>query len=307
MARGVTETDVHTAADELVAQGERPTVERVRAHLGTGSPNTVTRWLDTWWQGLGRRLQAHATFLEIPAAPESVSLMAGRFWQVALAHADELAQGRLAEQGLRLQADQVALEAMRTALSEENERLREHADASAQTAALAQARNEELHRLVAQLETQLEQAHQQHTAQKTQLEEAQRELAILAQRLHAQHEAFEQQRSELTQHLRATEDRAHREVDRARQEAKTLAGQLAIANKQQAAAEKAWRVQMQESEREAQRHAREATRLASRAEALQAQLSQLPAALRSALKANPTRAGATKSVSARSGHRTVSK
>ena len=49
MARGITESDVHTAADEIVDGGERPTVERIRAHLGTGSPNTVTRWLETWW------------------------------------------------------------------------------------------------------------------------------------------------------------------------------------------------------------------------------------------------------------------
>ena len=36
MARGITEHDVHTAADALVAAGERPTVDRIRAHLGTG-------------------------------------------------------------------------------------------------------------------------------------------------------------------------------------------------------------------------------------------------------------------------------
>ena len=41
MARGITEEDVHSAADALVCAGERPTVERIRAHLGTGSPNTV--------------------------------------------------------------------------------------------------------------------------------------------------------------------------------------------------------------------------------------------------------------------------
>ena len=44
MARGITEIDVHNAADALVAGGERPTVERIRGYLGTGSPNTVTRW-----------------------------------------------------------------------------------------------------------------------------------------------------------------------------------------------------------------------------------------------------------------------
>ncbi|MER2198665.1 DNA-binding protein [Stenotrophomonas sp.] len=38
MARGITESNVHTAADELVASGEPSTVERIRGHLGTGSP-----------------------------------------------------------------------------------------------------------------------------------------------------------------------------------------------------------------------------------------------------------------------------
>jgi len=56
MARGITESDVHGATDALVAAGERTTVERIRAHLGTGSPNTVVRWLETWWQGLGDRI-----------------------------------------------------------------------------------------------------------------------------------------------------------------------------------------------------------------------------------------------------------
>ncbi|MCC4634776.1 DNA-binding protein [Xanthomonas dyei] len=54
--RGITESDVHGVADALVADGERPTVERIRAYLGTGSPNTVVRWLETWWQGLGARV-----------------------------------------------------------------------------------------------------------------------------------------------------------------------------------------------------------------------------------------------------------
>ena len=43
MAKGISELDVHQAADDIIAAGERPTVERIRAHLGTGSPNTVTR------------------------------------------------------------------------------------------------------------------------------------------------------------------------------------------------------------------------------------------------------------------------
>lgn len=48
MARGITELDFHQAADSVVLAGERPTVERIRAVLGTGSPNTVIR---IWTRG----------------------------------------------------------------------------------------------------------------------------------------------------------------------------------------------------------------------------------------------------------------
>ena len=84
MARGITESDVHIAADELVALGERPTIERIRAHLGTGSPNTVMRWLDTWWQGLGQRLEVHHARLSVPAAPDALAALAGDWWALAL-------------------------------------------------------------------------------------------------------------------------------------------------------------------------------------------------------------------------------
>ena len=84
MARGITESDVHTAADEIVGAGERPTVERIRAHLGTGSPNTVTRWLETWWQGLGQRLHAQQARLAVPAAPDAVAALAAEWWALAV-------------------------------------------------------------------------------------------------------------------------------------------------------------------------------------------------------------------------------
>ncbi len=89
MARGITESDVHTAADELVAKGERPTVERIRAHLGTGSPNTVTRWLETWWNRLGTRLQPARPDLD--DAPAVLTELAGQWWELALKHAREAA------------------------------------------------------------------------------------------------------------------------------------------------------------------------------------------------------------------------
>lgn len=95
MAGGITESDVHTAADELAAKGERPTVERIRAHLGTGSPNTATRWLETWWNRLGTRLQRARPDLE--GAPVVLAELAGQWWELALKHAQEAAHRELAE------------------------------------------------------------------------------------------------------------------------------------------------------------------------------------------------------------------
>ena len=50
--RGVQMEEVWAAADTVLNLGERPTIERVRQHLGRGSPNTVGPMLDGWYRGL---------------------------------------------------------------------------------------------------------------------------------------------------------------------------------------------------------------------------------------------------------------
>ena len=84
MARGVTQEQVNAAIDTLVAAGERPTIERVRAALGTGSPNTVTRMLDIWWAALGKRLAAQQQKVAMANAPAEVSALASQLWEQAL-------------------------------------------------------------------------------------------------------------------------------------------------------------------------------------------------------------------------------
>jgi len=51
--RGVQQDDVWAAADALIAEGLRPTIERVRQKLGRGSPNTVSPMLEAWFATLG--------------------------------------------------------------------------------------------------------------------------------------------------------------------------------------------------------------------------------------------------------------
>lgn len=122
MARGITESDVHTAADELVAKGERPTVERIRAHLGTGSPNTVTRWLETWWIRLGTRLQPRRPDFE--DAPAVLAELAGQWWELALTHAREAALREFAETERSLATQREALDARSRLVADELSQMR---------------------------------------------------------------------------------------------------------------------------------------------------------------------------------------
>lgn len=85
MARGITENDVWKACDALLLAGERPTIERVRQHIGRGSPNTVSPFLDTWFKGLGSRITDPGAFAAPPKLPDPIHQAAKHFWEVALA------------------------------------------------------------------------------------------------------------------------------------------------------------------------------------------------------------------------------
>lgn len=238
MARGVTETDVHTAADELVVQGERPTVERVRAHLGTGSPNTVTRWLETWWQGLGTRLHDHAARLSIPEAPEAVLELAGQWWSLALASARSQADLALADNRARLDADRVNLEQLSAALDARSRSIDEQLGVARHAEQLALAQTGELQRLVSQLQGQLAETSLQRDAALSQADQAREACSQLQRQLDHQLASSQAERAQLTEHIRSVENRAHQEVDRSRQEIKELRALLSTANKQRTRQEK---------------------------------------------------------------------
>ena len=287
MARGITETDVHTAADELVTRGERPTVERIRAHLGTGSPNTVTRWLDTWWQGLGTRLHGHAARLSIPEAPEAVLELAGQWWALALASARSQADLALADDRARLDADRVNLEQLSAALEARSRSIDEQLGVARHAEQLALAQTGELQRLVSQLEGQLAETGLQRDTALSQADQAREACSQLQRQLDHQLTSFQAERAELTEHARAVENRAHLEVDRSRQEIKELRTLLSAANKERTRHEKEAVQNAQRAGRELSRAIQEATRQRARADALQMQLKgleDLPAALESALR-----------------------
>lgn len=97
MSRGITETDVWQAADALLLEGQRPTIERVRQKIGRGSPNTVTPYLETWFRHLGGRIRDPGAFSAPPTLPEPIHQAAQHFWEVALTEARKEASEQIAQ------------------------------------------------------------------------------------------------------------------------------------------------------------------------------------------------------------------
>lgn len=80
--RGITQSNVSHAADSLLRAGERPTIDKVRAKIGKGSPNTINPLLDAWWKTLSARLDSGPAALH--RLPESVAHVAEALWMQAL-------------------------------------------------------------------------------------------------------------------------------------------------------------------------------------------------------------------------------
>jgi len=131
MARGITQAQVDKAADAILAAGKNPTVEKVRAALGTGSPNTIIRMLEAWRTQFGERLRRLTALPDVPV-PVGQSMV--ELWRLAVEHAERslasrfedaraaletATQARLAQEreamDARLQAAQAAVAHARTA------------------------------------------------------------------------------------------------------------------------------------------------------------------------------------------------
>jgi hypothetical protein len=226
MARGITEKDVHQAAYEVVIAGERPTVERIRAHLGTGSPNTVIRHLDSWWLALGTRLEEQGGKSSVPDAPTALARLAGEWWEAAMRDATDRAAARLADAHAALATERAALDDRERLRLDELERVEADIVAARQSQAISEQRLLDAQQLVDQQRTQLIDL----TVQRDQaIERAARldaELAAHVARLAAREDEDARVRAQNAEHLRAVENRSHAEVDRARQEIRALQKEL---------------------------------------------------------------------------------
>jgi chromosome segregation ATPase len=89
----VTPETVAQEADKLVMAGQRPTIERIRAALGGGSPNTIAPLLNDWFEDLGKRLKKEHVLPSTSGVPPAVL----RLYEEVRADLMVLAEKRIAQ------------------------------------------------------------------------------------------------------------------------------------------------------------------------------------------------------------------
>ena len=109
----IAESDVHAAADLILASGQQPTLAAVRAALGGGSFTTISEAMKSW---KAARQAAATPQREAPpaAVTDRLEALAGDIWGIALGMAND----RLAKERETLDAARKEIEAQRQEAAE---------------------------------------------------------------------------------------------------------------------------------------------------------------------------------------------
>ncbi|GGA02833.1 DNA-binding protein [Dyella caseinilytica] len=208
MPTGISQDQVNAAADQLVAAGNKPTVEKVRQVLGTGSPNTITRMLETWREELAQRM---AQMISLPDVPGPVGVAFMEVWRLAIEHAKTAANEALIKEQNAIAADRASLnqEAKVWQIAVEAAQ-RETAEAASKWTHV-QTQLMERDALLEQLKIQQADLMQQRDLMQAAVAQYQTDI-----------ERLQAERTVALDHVRVAEDRAHRLVDEARLDAKAL-------------------------------------------------------------------------------------
>ncbi len=212
----ISRADVFNAADALLLEGHKPTIDRVRMRIGRGSPNTIQEHLDLWWTQLGSRLR-DIPGREFPELPERVAVSLQKLWNVALDSAHELLGEKVSTREQSLAAREATVAAHQQKLLEQEQATAARAAALEESLGLARdqllAANQRADRLEASLQgREVECERLQKRAEV--LDADARELRHKLEALTTSHRA---ERTKLEERHAATDARWLLEIDRARQ------------------------------------------------------------------------------------------
>lgn len=225
--RGVQEQDVWAAADAVLAQGQRPTIERVRQQLGRGSPNTVGPMLESWFSRLGERLELHRQGdRAMDALPDAVLESVRALWQTAQQQAHAAAQSALATAHAEMEQAQAVLQQEQERLLRQEESLQQQKQAMEEAWRLAQAQQADLSQRLDAAQLQLQQRDAVIAQLHADVEAVQVQREAERQEHSAHVQAAAQERQRLVEQFAGNEKRWLTELDRSRQELEKTRKQL---------------------------------------------------------------------------------
>lgn len=233
--RGIQQSDVFAAADALLAEGLRPTIERVRQKIGRGSPNTVSPMLERWFSTLSARMAGRAPGLSSTAdedgpVPAAVLSAAQLLWDTARREAEAKEQSAQAGAREDLRSREEALAGGLATLTQREAAFAQTRSSLDAALVAAQQAGEALRQ---QLQDQVQEALRVRADLEGQILRLHAQLGQAQERYEVARQAHDQALATKDQDLRQAEERhaqQHQhmlvEVDRARQATKALQGEL---------------------------------------------------------------------------------
>ncbi len=262
-ARRVSAAEVFAAADALLVEGHRPTIDRVRVCLGRGSPNTINEHLDAWWRQLGARIR-DLPGQEFPQLPERVAHTLQLLWNEALKGAHDALRDAVTAREDALEHREKALTEREHQLEEERQALAARGSALEDSLALARAQLGESNQRAAALEQALRDREESLGSLQRRVEQLEAQAASFADRLEAEQKARVVERAKFDERYDAAERRWLTEVDQARERLKV--------SERQARADAADCARLQDELQRAKREALEAVHELKTARVVNAEL-----------------------------------
>lgn len=215
----ISQAEIFRAADELLIEGHRPSIDRVRMRLGRGSPNTIQHHMEIWWTKLGARLRdlPDRTF---PQVPERVGHALQLLWNEALEGAHETLRRSILEREEVIAQQGKTLEARTKTLAEREQVAATRAAAVEENLALVREQLSAANRRAENLESALRSRDTESVQLRDKITALETSAAGLRGRLDAATTTYQAERAKLEDRYSAAEARWLTEVDRARQTAK---------------------------------------------------------------------------------------
>ncbi|CAN7749459.1 DNA-binding protein [Variovorax sp. LjRoot84] len=273
-SRGIQEDDVWGAADALLHEGLRPTIERVRQKIGRGSPNTVSPMLERWFVSLGQRIAGGAAPSanlsagnDADGVPVSVRNATRLLWETARREAEQVQRQEMDGARAELRESEESLRSGQAELAQ-REAAFEQARASLDTAlASSQQAREALERQLAEQAAEVQRLRVSTDHEIARLNTLLLQTSASKELLRQEHAAVlaarEQDLRDAEARHAAQDRRMLAEVDRARQATKSMEAELAREQQHRVRSEEA-AAQALQAERQALRTAQQAGQEAER-------------------------------------------